>query len=435
MFTSHVPCGDASILLKENGSSLHNFKSPDKICEDVNKSEDEANKIGAKQESLDCASVSSDDYKKSNLKRRNTDRDVIEQNLYNLNESVPYLENTDHNNLGVLDSKCSNEYRTYHAIDGNIDNELSRNGKFKGKSSINQSSVKEKLDLLVSTDFSHNFPIKKQKLEDDYNISNQVSSSETCDNNTQVSSFVETFGFCKDSDSVGNIVADIHRTGAKCLSNSGLQDAKDPGTGYHVVGVVRTKPGRGDPTLSVSCSDKIARWVALGVQGALLCSLLDKPIYMSSITVGGGGPYSAESMQRALVLRSGTEQTPLLLRSNLVFDSSRYIMNKDCKPCASAIMWTNVPERSCEVSARGYRLGATKTAGALEKATRVCRRNLYKHFIQITGERFVKSTYAESKQSSTAYSELWSKVKTCMGSWTEKDPKLVEFTIDSKELS
>ncbi|KIJ56582.1 hypothetical protein M422DRAFT_218058 [Sphaerobolus stellatus SS14] len=57
---------------------------------------------------------------------------------------------------------------------------------------------------------------------------------------------------------------------------------------YHLLGVLRTKPGRADspPTLSMSCSDKIARWCVLGVQGALASNLFE-PIYLEQIIIGG----------------------------------------------------------------------------------------------------------------------------------------------------
>ena len=56
---------------------------------------------------------------------------------------------------------------------------------------------------------------------------------------------------------------------------------------YHCHGVLRTKPGRADSpmTASMSCSDKIAAWNVLGVQGAL-GSLLFMPLYVDSIVIG-----------------------------------------------------------------------------------------------------------------------------------------------------
>ncbi|KAF8528918.1 adenosine deaminase/editase [Hysterangium stoloniferum] len=57
---------------------------------------------------------------------------------------------------------------------------------------------------------------------------------------------------------------------------------------YSLLGVLRTKPGRADspPTSSMSCSDKIARWSLLGVQGALASNLFD-PVYISEVIIGG----------------------------------------------------------------------------------------------------------------------------------------------------
>lgn len=56
---------------------------------------------------------------------------------------------------------------------------------------------------------------------------------------------------------------DVHRTGGKSI---GMTDPRGPGKFYHTVGAVRTKPGRGEPTLSLSCSDKISKWIYCGVQ-------------------------------------------------------------------------------------------------------------------------------------------------------------------------
>lgn len=82
------------------------------------------------------------------------------------------------------------------------------------------------------------------------------------------------------------MVDDVHRTGAKCVPNSEISDTKEKGVGYHVTGVVRTKPGRGDPTKCMSCSDKMAKWLVLGIQGSLMSILMDKPIYLSAIVIG-----------------------------------------------------------------------------------------------------------------------------------------------------
>ncbi len=76
-------------------------------------------------------------------------------------------------------------------------------------------------------------------------------------------------------------------------------DPLQPGLLYHSVGVLRLKPGRGERTLSLSCSDKLARWGVLGFQGALLSHYLQEPLYFRAVVVGKC-PYSHQAMQRAL---------------------------------------------------------------------------------------------------------------------------------------
>ena len=66
-----------------------------------------------------------------------------------------------------------------------------------------------------------------------------------------------------------------------------------------IKGILRRKPGRADALLtdSQSCSDKIALWNVVGVQGALLAHLID-PIYLDAIFVRDR--FHRESLERAL---------------------------------------------------------------------------------------------------------------------------------------
>jgi Adenosine-deaminase (editase) domain len=53
------------------------------------------------------------------------------------------------------------------------------------------------------------------------------------------------------------------------------------------------------------CSDKMARWNVLGLQGSLLSAMLDQPLYAATVTVGR--KFSAVPCRRALCCRLGRD--------------------------------------------------------------------------------------------------------------------------------
>ncbi|KAG1673953.1 hypothetical protein FOA52_015709 [Chlamydomonas sp. UWO 241] len=85
-----------------------------------------------------------------------------------------------------------------------------------------------------------------------------------------------------------------------------LPVATDVDAGLQEVGLARRKPGKGEPTLSMSCSDKVAKWAALGLQGRLLSPLLERPLPLASVTVAAppsvaeAGPDAMAAAEAAL---------------------------------------------------------------------------------------------------------------------------------------
>lgn len=119
------------------------------------------------------------------------------------------------------------------------------------------------------------------------------------------------------------IFIDTHRTGAKCVPQSIKQDSREPGSLFHETGALRIKPGRGDRTLSMSCSDKIMKWCVLGLTSGLLQNFLVEPIYLSSIIIGNT-EFDHASVTRALSLRGRNSDKlklhlPIILNSGVEF--------------------------------------------------------------------------------------------------------------------
>ncbi|XP_018495669.1 tRNA-specific adenosine deaminase 1 [Galendromus occidentalis] len=189
---------------------------------------------------------------------------------------------------------------------------------------------------------------------------------------------------CDKDHSSSDADGDVHRTGAKPVKN-GLQDPKLEGKLFHNIGLLRTKPGRGEPTDCMSCSDKIARWIACGVQGSLLSILLVGPIPLRGIVIGSPSIYDEVSLRRALVDR---HQMPLEAVEFIYADECKFPHSRhgDLQRCSTSVLFGRDLKKA-EVAVDGRRHGIIrKHLGTPKAELSICRHRILLTFREALGE-------------------------------------------------
>jgi len=226
---------------------------------------------------------------------------------------------------------------------------------------------------------------------------------------------------------------DLNRTGAKTLTKeqgvSGEGDPLLPGVDYHVTGELRTKPGRGLTTLSLSCSDKMLKWNVLGIQGSLCSYLLQNKVFLSSLIIVNK-VFNEHSLDRAIHNRV-EKVIPVnhvhSLNVNLDFEYHKSDARID--PSPDSVIWINIKDGEREALTEGHKQGwSRKKLDNPKSWSMLCQRNMTKKFLEVYSSSKMNS-YLQIKTLSPQYKEKNIFIDNCsiFKKWPIKSPS--EFTV------
>ncbi|KAI0771964.1 hypothetical protein BD413DRAFT_604099 [Trametes elegans] len=222
---------------------------------------------------------------------------------------------------------------------------------------------------------------------------------------------------------------------------------------YSLYGVLRTKPGRADspPTLSMSCSDKIAAWNVLGIQGAL-ASRVVHPMYINRVILGEVDSALRDTVasdsRRALYERlspiDGLAHPYHLNEPSIAFTSVPFTHSRSAlghavvSGCNDSLCWIADSPRECEVLINGFRRGvAPKRRNNPKFRPILSKLALYTLYIDVSSKAGItipKSlTYYDCKREASEYQALKLALKGPGGpfeGWVTSGQRWENFLVD-----
>ncbi|KAJ7873356.1 adenosine deaminase/editase [Mycena olivaceomarginata] len=190
---------------------------------------------------------------------------------------------------------------------------------------------------------------------------------------------------------------------------------------YALFGALRTKPGRADApsTASMSCSDKIASYSFLGIQGALGSRFL-RPLYIHSVIIGEVPaelqPVVRDDCERAVwrrlegILDCGeySLHRPAIQFTPLPFVHSRTTTPDVGGSCNDSLWWIADSSNPAEVLINGFKRGvAPKHRHREQSRPQACRKSmlhLYHETLRVCGlPPEPDLPYQDTKQAMTEY--------------------------------